>query len=80
MLIQRTGGHFLVIGEGAGSASHTPSPDNNEQRLSKLEAILAQATNDLGEAVPLLAELLSIQTGDRHPPINLTPRSVKRKP
>ena len=53
--------------------------DNNEQRLSKLEAVLAQATNDLGEAVPLLAELLSIPTGERYPPLNLTPQKRKEK-
>ena len=41
--------------------------DTDEQRLTKLEAVLAQAANDLGEAVPLLADLLSIPTGDRYP-------------
>ena len=53
--------------------------DSNEQRLSKLETTLAQATNDLGEAVPLLAELLSIPTGERYPPLNLTPQKRKEK-
>ena len=53
--------------------------DSNEQRLRKLETILAQATNDLGEAVPLLAELLSIPTGERYPPLNLTPQKRKEK-
>jgi predicted ATPase len=28
--------------------------DTDEQRLAKLEAVIAQATNDLAEAVPLL--------------------------
>jgi hypothetical protein len=41
--------------------------------------VLAQGTNDLSEAVPLLAELLSIPTGDRYPPMNLTPRRRKDK-
>ena len=41
--------------------------DTAEQRLDKLEAVLAQATNDLSEAAPLLADLLSIPTGDRYP-------------
>ena len=41
--------------------------DTDEQRLTKLEAVLALAANDLGEAVPLLADLLSIPTGDRYP-------------
>ena len=31
---------------------------------------LAQGTNDLSEAVPLLADLLWIPTGDRYPPLN----------
>jgi class 3 adenylate cyclase len=51
----------------------------DEQRLDKLEAVLAQGTNDLGETVPLLAELLSIPTGDRYPPPNLTPQKRKEK-
>jgi class 3 adenylate cyclase/predicted ATPase len=53
--------------------------DTAEQRLAKLEAILAQGTNDLNEAVPLLADLLSIPTGDRYPPLNLTPQKRKEK-
>jgi hypothetical protein len=53
--------------------------DTNEQRLDKLEAVLAQGTKDLSEAVPLLAELLSIPTGDRYPPLNLTPQKRKEK-
>jgi predicted ATPase len=39
--------------------------DTAEQRLAELEAVLAQGTNDLREAVPLLADLLSIPTGLR---------------
>jgi class 3 adenylate cyclase/tetratricopeptide (TPR) repeat protein len=53
--------------------------DTDEQRLDKLEAVLAQGTNDLSEAVPLLAELLSIPTGDRYPPLSLTPQKRKEK-
>jgi len=51
--------------------------DPAEQRFAKLEAVLAQGTNDLSEAVPLLADLLSIPTGERYPPLNLT--TLKRK-
>jgi hypothetical protein len=51
----------------------------HEQRLDKLEAVLAQGTNDLSEIVPLLADLLSIPTGDRYPPLNLTPHKRKEK-
>ena len=41
--------------------------------------MLAQATNDLGEVVPLMADLLSIPTGDRYPPLNLSPQKRKEK-
>jgi class 3 adenylate cyclase len=53
--------------------------DTAEHRLAKLEAVLAQGTNDLSEAVPLLADLLSIPTGNRYPPLNLTPQKRKEK-
>jgi class 3 adenylate cyclase len=53
--------------------------DTAEQRLEKLEAVLAQGTNDLSEAVPLLADLLSIPTDDRYPPLDLTPQKRKEK-
>ena len=53
--------------------------DTAEQRLDKLEAVLAQATNDLGEAAPLLAALLSLPVGDRHPPLNLPPHKQKER-
>ena len=53
--------------------------DTPEQRLDKLEAVLAQATNDLGEATPLIADLLAIPTGDRYPPLTLTPQKRKEK-
>jgi class 3 adenylate cyclase/predicted ATPase len=53
--------------------------DTDEQRLDKLEAVLARGTNDLSEAVPLFADLLSIPTGDRYPALNLTPQKRKEK-
>jgi class 3 adenylate cyclase/tetratricopeptide (TPR) repeat protein len=53
--------------------------DADEERLSKLEAVLAQGTNDLTEVVPLFADLLSIATGDRYPPLNLSPQKRKEK-
>jgi AAA ATPase domain/Adenylate and Guanylate cyclase catalytic domain len=53
--------------------------DSDEQRLDKLEAVLAQGTDDLSEAVPLLAELLSIPTGYRYPLLDLTPQKRKEK-
>jgi predicted ATPase/class 3 adenylate cyclase len=53
--------------------------DTDEQRLDKLEAVLTRATKDVSEAVPLLADLLSVSTGDRYPPLNLTPQRRKEK-
>jgi class 3 adenylate cyclase/predicted ATPase len=53
--------------------------DTAETRLDKLVAVLALANNDLSEAVPLLADLLSIPTGDRYPPLNVTPQKRKEK-
>src|SRR5215469_6389207 len=53
--------------------------DTDRERLDKLEAVLARGTNDLSEAVPFLADLLSIPTGDRYPPLNLTPQKRKEK-
>ena len=53
--------------------------DTAEQRLTKLEALLAQATNDVSGVAPLFADLLSIPTGERYPALNLTPQKRKEK-
>ena len=53
--------------------------DTAEQRLEKLEAMLAQATNDLGAVAPLIADLLSVPIGDRYPALDLAPQKLKEK-
>jgi class 3 adenylate cyclase/predicted ATPase len=53
--------------------------DTAEQRLTKLEALLAQATNDASGVAPLLADLLSIPTAERYPALALTPQKRKEK-
>jgi hypothetical protein len=53
--------------------------DTAEQKLDKLEAVLAQATNDIGEAAPLVAALLSFPAGKRYRPLNLTPQKQKEQ-
>ena len=53
--------------------------DTAEQRLGKLKAVLSQGTNDLREVVPLIADLLSISTGDGYPPIDLKPQKRKER-
>jgi len=51
--------------------------DTNEQRLVKLERALVRATGDLGNAVPLLAHLMSVPTGDRYQSPTLAPQRRK---
>jgi predicted ATPase len=53
--------------------------DSAETKLDKLEAVLAQATENLAEVTPLIAALLSLPTGVRYPPVNLTPEVQKAK-
>jgi class 3 adenylate cyclase/predicted ATPase len=53
--------------------------DSVEQKLDKLEAVLARATDDIREAAPLFAELLSISTGGRFPPLDLSPQKQREK-
>ena len=48
--------------------------DPPESRLDKLEALLAQGTERLAEAVPLVADVLGIATGERHPSPSLSPQ------
>ncbi|MGY4474187.1 BTAD domain-containing putative transcriptional regulator [Bradyrhizobium sp. USDA 3364] len=52
--------------------------DTDEQRLEKLESILAQTTNESRDAVPLMASLLSVAAA-RYPPLNLTPQKRKER-
>ncbi|MFB9261884.1 BTAD domain-containing putative transcriptional regulator [Bradyrhizobium erythrophlei] len=53
--------------------------DTDEQRLDKLTAMLARAADDITEPVPLITNLLSVPTGDRYPPLDLTPQKRKEK-
>jgi predicted ATPase len=41
--------------------------------------VLARATNDLAESAPLLAALLLLPTGERYPPLGLTPQKQKER-
>ncbi|ANW00027.1 adenylate/guanylate cyclase domain-containing protein [Bradyrhizobium icense] len=53
--------------------------DTPPMRLSKLVSLLAQGTDDLTEAVPLIAALLDIPTDGRYKPLDLMPQTQKRK-
>jgi class 3 adenylate cyclase/predicted ATPase len=51
--------------------------DPTEARLAKLEALLAGGTDKLDQAVPMIAALLGIPTGERYPALELTPQRQK---
>ena len=53
--------------------------DTADERLDKLGTVLARATDDLGEVVPLLAALLSLPAGERYPPLDLAPQKQKQQ-
>jgi predicted ATPase len=53
--------------------------DPPEARLAKLEALLAPGTDKLDQAVPLIAALLGIPTGERYPALDLTPQRQKEQ-
>ena len=54
------------------------SQDTTEQKLDKLEAMLAPGTQ-VANAAPLIAALLSIATGERYPPLGLNPVQQRRQ-
>ena len=53
--------------------------DTSEQRLDKLEALLALGTSSVHAVVPLFAALLSIPFGDRYPSLALSPTQQRRR-
>ena len=53
--------------------------DDDQARLAKLEAALAEYDRPLAETVPLIASLLSLQLPpDRYPPADMTPQQHKQ--
>lgn len=52
--------------------------DTAEARLDKLQALLAQSTQQINEVAPLLASLLGIPADGRYPPLDLTPQRQKQ--
>ena len=53
--------------------------DTSEQRLDKLEAVLAMGASRVQAVAPLFAALLSIPFGDRYPPLALSPTQQRRQ-
>src|SRR5262249_56456426 len=53
--------------------------DVSEQRLDKLEALLARGASQVQAVAPLFAALLSIPFGERYPPLALSPTQQRRR-
>jgi predicted ATPase len=53
--------------------------DTSEQRLDKLEAVLAMGAWRIEGVAPLFAALLSIPAGERYPPLALSPTQQRRR-
>jgi class 3 adenylate cyclase/predicted ATPase len=53
--------------------------DTSEQRLDKLEAILAKGVSRIKGVAPLFAALLSIPFGGRYPTLTLSPKQQRRR-
>ncbi len=53
--------------------------DTSEQRLDKLQALLAMGASRIEDAAPLFAALLSIPFGGRHAPLTLSPTQQRRR-
>ncbi|MGY3606632.1 MULTISPECIES: adenylate/guanylate cyclase domain-containing protein [unclassified Bradyrhizobium] len=60
-------------------AAGITSQDTPGQTLDKLEAMLALGTRQVASVTPLIAALLSIATGERYPPLGLTPAQQRRQ-
>jgi class 3 adenylate cyclase/predicted ATPase len=53
--------------------------DTAEAKLDKLEALLVLSMAEVSSIAPLIAPLLSVPTGDRYLPLNLTPQQQRAK-
>jgi DNA-binding SARP family transcriptional activator/predicted ATPase len=62
-----------------GYAARIDTTDDPEQRLIKLEAMIAAASSQVRAIAPLFAALLSIPTGARYPTLELSPAQLRRK-
>src|SRR5262249_2087528 len=53
--------------------------DTPEEKLDRLELMLALGTQQVARAMPLIAALLSVKTGDRYPTLGLSPAQQRRQ-
>ena len=62
-----------------GFAAGLEPADTEAAKLDKLEALLRQGAEDVGEAAPLIAALLGIDAGARYPAPDLTPQQRRAR-
>jgi predicted ATPase/class 3 adenylate cyclase/DNA-binding winged helix-turn-helix (wHTH) protein len=62
--------------ERAGNFSRGDDPG---QKLAKLEALLVQGDEEVARVAPLIASLLSIPSGGRYPPLNMSPHLQRER-
>ncbi len=53
--------------------------DDATAKLDKIQALLTQTTAAVAELAPLFAASLSVPTGDRYPPLDMSPQRQKEK-
>lgn len=69
---------YPVIQQLARAAGVTES-DSTGRRLDRIDALLARATDDRGEATPLIAALLGIDASSRYRNLPLTPQERRKR-
>lgn len=60
-------------------AARFAAGDSSEEKLKKLETVLAPSTKERHKVIPILAAALSIPAGGRHEPLNLPPPQLKER-
>jgi class 3 adenylate cyclase/predicted ATPase len=74
-----TGTALWPVSQQLGFAAGFEPADNEAARQAKLEALLRQSADDLGEALPLLAVLLGIEAGVRYQVPDLSPQQRRAR-
>ena len=60
-------------------AAQFEDSDAPADKLEKLESLLSQGTDDVAAVAPLFAALLSVPTGTRYPPLDMSSEAVKAR-
>ena len=72
-----TGSALYPVIEQLERAAGLEARDEADEKLAKLEALIAASEAPVDEVAPLLASLLSIPTGERYAPLNVSPQRHK---